>query len=181
VTDQEIILELANGDTSQLPEIISRYGGYVAAVVRNVVGSALTEEDRDEVIADVFVSLWKNASRIDTDADLKPWLAVVSRNAAINKARGPRSVNTLYDTYLVDADVDVERSAVTSESSTILRDSLAVLSIHDQAIFQRYYFWQQSISTIARDMDINESTIKSRLYRGREKLKIELSRKGYAL
>ena len=41
----------------------------------------------------------------------------------------------------------------------------------DREIFLRYYYYDQKISEIADEMDMNAETVKSRLRRGREKLK----------
>ena len=44
----------------------------------------------------------------------------------------------------------------------------------DRDIFLRHYFWYQTVSQIARETGMNESTVKSRLKRGREKLRKKL-------
>ena len=44
----------------------------------------------------------------------------------------------------------------------------------DREIFLRFYFYCQKISQIAAAMELKENTVKSRLSRGREKLKASL-------
>ena len=46
----------------------------------------------------------------------------------------------------------------------------------DRDIFLRFYYYYQSIEDIALEMDINLSTVKSKLRRGRGKLKQTLTR-----
>jgi RNA polymerase sigma-70 factor (ECF subfamily) len=41
----------------------------------------------------------------------------------------------------------------------------------DQEIFLRHYYYCQSVAVIAEKMKMNPSTIKTRLKRGREKLR----------
>lgn len=41
----------------------------------------------------------------------------------------------------------------------------------DREIFLRHYYYCQSLKTISQEMDINISTIKTKLHRGRKKLK----------
>jgi RNA polymerase sigma-70 factor (ECF subfamily) len=177
MTDKELAERLSTGDVSGLHGFFHRYGGYVAAVIHNAVGSGITPEDRDEVVADVFISLWKNASKIKVDTTLKPWLAVVARNAAINKARGYRPANVFDDDLIADTDPSPEASFEFTESSSILRDTLRSLTCDDQEIFHRFYFWHQTTLTISQDLGMAESTVRSRLSRGREKLRAELARK----
>jgi DNA-directed RNA polymerase specialized sigma24 family protein len=46
-------------------------------------------------------------------------------------------------------------------------------------LIQSYYFVDQSIAQIAKDNDINEQTVKSRLHRSRKKIKATLIKGGY--
>jgi len=181
VTDKKLVERLANGKSCALDELFDRYGGYVAAVVFSATGSAISKEDRDEVVADVFVSLWKHASSIDTNKALKPWLAVVSRNAAINKTRGCHIPTIPDETILVDVQASTETMILAAEASEVLREVIGSLEKADREIFHRFYFWCQTTATISQDLGMNESTVRSRLLRGREKLRTKLIQRGYAL
>jgi RNA polymerase sigma-70 factor (ECF subfamily) len=181
MTNRKLLEEIALGDTFALQQLIEHYGGFVAAVVRSGAGGAISGEDRDEIVSDVFVSLWKNAQKLDPDASLKPWLAVVARNATINRMRGSRFTSDIEETMLPDPSINIETSALQTEASAVVAEAMQTLSSQDRTIFDRYYFWHETIPSISRRLGINESTIKSRLSRGREKLKAELARKGYSL
>lgn len=50
----------------------------------------------------------------------------------------------------------------------------------DREIFMRYYYYEEKISKISKNMGINISTIKTKLARGRKRLKEVLElRRGY--
>jgi RNA polymerase sigma-70 factor (ECF subfamily) len=49
----------------------------------------------------------------------------------------------------------------------------------DREIFLRHYYYCQPVKTIAAELEMNESTVKTRLKRGREKLKTILREGGY--
>ena len=54
-----------------------------AALVRGIARRILPGQDRDieECTADVFVALWRNASRLETaDIPVRAWLIVTARN-----------------------------------------------------------------------------------------------------
>jgi RNA polymerase sigma-70 factor (ECF subfamily) len=81
---------LRRGDKQALERVIDEYSGYVAAVVRHTLDDArgqLRAQDCEELVSDVFVALWRAASRLRADSRLKPWLAVAARNRALNWAR----------------------------------------------------------------------------------------------
>lgn len=53
----------------------------------------------------------------------------------------------------------------------MVRQAVDSMEPIDREIFLRHYFWHQPISQIAGEMQKNQSAIKSRLSRGREKLR----------
>ena len=70
---------------------------------------------------------------------------------------------------------DIEQA----EEQQLVRKAIQSLPAQDREIFLRYYYYAQTIQEISCDMAINESTIKTRLRRGRAKLKEILTRKGF--
>ena len=63
--EARLLRRLQNGESAALGEIMELYTPYVAAIVRNIIDPPLQEEDVEEVVADVFLSLWKNAADIE--------------------------------------------------------------------------------------------------------------------
>jgi RNA polymerase sigma-70 factor (ECF subfamily) len=45
------------------------------------------------------------------------------------------------------------------------------MELPDREIFLRHYYYYQGVSRIAEEMDMNVSTVKTHLARGRQKLK----------
>ena len=60
-----LLRRLQNGESAALGEIMEFYTPYVAAIVRNIIDPPLPEEDVEEVVADVFLSLWRNAADVE--------------------------------------------------------------------------------------------------------------------
>ena len=56
-----------------------------------------------------------------------------------------------------------------------MREAVLSMTQPDQEIFLRHYYYCQSVSVIAEKMNMNPSTIKTRLRRGREKLRQHLT------
>ena len=52
-----------------------------------------------------------------------------------------------------------------------MRQALDHLQPQDKEIFLRYYYYAQTVAEISMDMSLNASTIKTKLRRGRNKLK----------
>ena len=83
----------------------------------------------------------------------------------------------MYD-GLLPADLQQEPSRFWERQEEARQVRQAVLSMDppDQDIFLRHYFWRQSVDRIAGELNMNPSTVKSRLKRGREKLRNKLKK-----
>ena len=70
---------------------------------------------------------------------------------------------------------DLERA----EERRLVRQAVDALPDLDREIFLRHYYYAQTVQEIAQRMRLNESTIKTKLRRGRMKLKEILTREGF--
>ncbi len=169
--DLALLERLKRQDQRGLEEAIHKYAGYVSAVVRKTLGPNGSKEDAEELISDVFVALWQNAGSLRGNSSLKPWLAVVARNAALTRLRRPRLEEDLEDDQLPAEEDGPEDLAEREEHCRLVRQAVDRMEPIDREIFLRHYFWYQKVAWIAGEMKISESMVKTRLKRGREKLK----------
>ena len=87
--DSKLIRSIKLGRRGALDRAIGQYSGYAAAVARGVLGPQASREDLEEIVADVFVALWRSAARLDETRPLKSYLAAIARNAAVDPAAPP--------------------------------------------------------------------------------------------
>ena len=67
MTDEEELLQrLRNREKNSIDEAIQIYTPYLSTVLYYMAGNSLPKEDIEEIVADVFIVLWKNAGRIDS-------------------------------------------------------------------------------------------------------------------
>ena len=167
--DYEILTRLRDRDQAALETAIRRYSGYVAAVVKKTLGDDCARQDIEELTAGAFVALWANAGKLRDDSDLKYWLAIVVRNASLRRRQKSVSTVPLEENLVFDRTPATQ--AEKRERIRQVREAVDGLEPVDREIFLRHYFWHQPVQQIAREMDKNSSAIKSRLARGREKLR----------
>ncbi len=177
MTEEQALRQIRRGSQEALLWFIDRYGAYVSAIIRGIIGQTLAESDVEEIASDVFFALWNNAEKVCSDA-ARPWLSAVARNAARDRLRRAVPEQPLpEDAVIVD---DRTPETVLTEKEQTARVQLALLSLEpaDREVFLRFYYYCQRIGDISREMGLNESTVKSKLRRGREKLKVFLLREG---
>ncbi len=181
--DLKLIQGLKAQEERALNTCINRYHSYVSYIVTNIIGKAFPREDIEEVMMDVFLAIWNHADSIDTkiSSSLKPYIGTVARNKAKNKLRALSKYNStvlLEDEIAIDTK-DFTKDILNNELRGILLETLNKLSKDERICFINYYYYQKTIRLISEETGINESTIKSKLSRGRGKLKELLERKGF--
>lgn len=173
MADEKRILEgIQNRNCGFMEEAIEIYTPYLGTVLYNMLGNTLPREDIEEVVSDVFVALWRNADRIDlSKGTLRGYLAVTARNLALKKINKKRENVPIEELELADKSATAEEN-VCSKS---LWESVMALGEPDNEIFIRYYHYGEKLRDISRVTGLNLSTVKTKLSRGKEKLKKMIS------
>ena len=78
-----------------LDQAVRRFTPYVGTVICRTLSGRAAREDVEELTADVFLALWKHAPDLDPAQGLRPWLAAVARNQAVDFLRRLRSAAPL--------------------------------------------------------------------------------------
>lgn len=173
-----MLSRLKKGDSRALNMIMVQYGPYVQTIAANITIPPLQPEDVEEVASDVFLALWNNSDAVET-GKLKAWLAAVTRNTAKNKLRSHHLAMPLEDDFFIIAVPGVEVELLEQELQRVTREAVTALPEPEHSIFVRHYFLYQKTAEIAEAMNMNASTVRSKLMRGREKLKEYLTERGY--
>ena len=160
MNEQKLIHKLKQGDRLALDRAMDTYTPYLAAVVWRALGPAASAEDVEEIVSDAFLALWSHRDSLRPDG-LKSWLAVVARNRAIDRLRAaPPTPLPLF--------------------SDALRRAVEALPPPDGQLVLRYYYEEEKLKDIARDLDLSVPAAKSRLLRARRRLKEVLVKGGLA-
>lgn len=178
VTEEERwIAALKKGDESALEQIIRRYTPYAGAVVWGIVSGTLSRDDAEEILSDVFYTLWKNAEKI-RPGKLKGYLAAIARSRAVDALRRSGETLELEEDVLVLSGADPEAALTEAEERRLLRQTLAAMPEPERTIFIRHYYLYQKTPQIAEALHMNVNTVQTKLKRGREKLRLALTEGG---
>ena len=101
--EEKLLMRLKNRKRNAIDEAIEVYTPYLSTVLYNMLGNRLPKEDIEEILSDVFVTLWKNADTIDLEkGTLRAYLAAVARNFALKKLNKQRDYTSLDEIELPD-------------------------------------------------------------------------------
>ena len=173
MTDEEELLQrLRNREKNSIDEAIRIYTPYLSTVLYHMAGNSLPKEDIEEIVTDVFVVLWKNAERIDLQkGTLRSYLAAVARNFALKRINRKMDHTSLEDIELSDGKNFMEENF----HNNYVWETVMSLGEPDSEIFVRRYKFDEKIKDISKAMGLNISTVKTRLSRGKRKLRKMLS------
>ncbi len=173
--EEKIIELLKKDDFEALRELIISYTPFVSSILARILKNK--DRDIDELTADVFLAVWDNRRKLEA-GKLKSYLGVISRNKAFSLLRKEREELPLEEDILIYDNENIELRVEQKELSKLLKEALQSLPTAHRELFVRHYYYGQTVSEAAEEMDINESTAKSWLKRGRERLKEALAEKG---
>ncbi len=80
LSDEKLVAEYLAGDEKALRILIGRYLKPVYNFVYRYVASA---GDAEDIVQDVFASVWKNIKKFDQNKSFKTWIFSIAKNASL--------------------------------------------------------------------------------------------------
>jgi RNA polymerase sigma-70 factor (ECF subfamily) len=179
--EKRALKALKQGDSEAFEWIIDHYTGYINTIIYNIIGHVMAVSDIEEVASDVFLALWKNSDKV-VEKKLKAYLGSIARNKAKDKLRELNMsvhIEHIEDDIIFVSDTSPENVFIEKERQHVVKTAILSMKHPDREIFLRHYYYYQSVLEISKEMEINISTVKTKLVRGREILKNFLSEGGY--
>ena len=176
MTEETILRKMRRREPEGLEILMDKYIPYVSAVCWNILRNSMQPEDAEEVVSDVFLAAWEQAADI-RPGYTKQWLGDVARNKAKNRLRLLGQELPLEEDVLeLPAEQTPEGQLDLREERKLIHRAVDQLDGEDREIFLRHYWYAQTLPEISECMHLNVSTVKTRLRRGRLRLKELLTR-----
>ena len=161
--DLAAVIAMKSGDQRAVAELYDRYSSVVYAVALRVLGDTGAAED---VLQEVFLQLWRNPGAFDSArGSLGAWLAVISRNRAIDALRRRRPETDIED-VVVSVAPDFAGEADRTRAREKVRGVLATMSAPQRTALEMAYFEGLTHSEIAGKTGEPLGTIKTRIRAG---------------
>lgn len=126
------------------------------------------EEDVADAIQDTILAAYEHIGTLKREEYFKTWLVRILINRCTKTYRANKHKSALENNTYETADGDMGRS------EAAFRELLSILPEDSRTIFQLYYGEQFTTREIARILGMRENTVKSRLHRGKEQLRVGL-------
>lgn len=162
-----------------MEKIMEDYTNYIYTIIRNV-SISLSKEDMEEVVLDVFLTVWKNQDKLDRNKNMSAYISGITKNLIKYKYRQNKIMANIedYEEHLIDF-TNIELVLMQNEKEKIISNELDRQKQEDKEIFIEYYYAGKSIKEISNIFHMSESKVKSKLFRVRKKLYKVLKKRGY--
>lgn len=163
-----------------IEQIINDYSGYVYTIIKNISNQEFKQEDIEEMISDTFFVLWKNAYKINENDQISSYLSGVVNNI-IKKKKREIKANLNIEDYenILQEQNQVDNIYENQNKIKIMEKALENMVKEDSDIFELFYYSGKKVKEIAKQLNITEFKVKTRLYRIRKKIKQSLEKEGY--
>lgn len=153
-----------------MPRVFDEYYHYVSKIIKNK--HTIKMEDEEEMIADVFLILWKNKDRLDRKAVFSPYIAGITKRLIYRKYRElSRTIEfSQYENEMISR-FNVDSIVEQKEMNDCITKNLKALGDTEYEIFKKFYYEGKKVKQIAQEMNLSSSNVKTKLHRTRKKIK----------
>jgi RNA polymerase sigma-70 factor (ECF subfamily) len=161
--DNSLVSAIRSGDENAMATLYDRYSPIVYSVALRVLGDTGAAED---VLQEVFMQLWRNPGGFDSSrGNLAAWLAVISRNRAIDAIRKRRPDTDIAD-VIVSVEPDLAGDAERARAMEKVRGALGAMPPAQRSALEMAYFEGLTHTEIAAKTGEPLGTIKTRIRAG---------------
>lgn len=176
-SDIEIIDAVLGGNQAAYADLVKRHQRYVFTLAMRFTKS---REDAEEVAQDTFVKAYRSLSSYQRSAKFSTWLYTIVYHTSMTHLRKKKVNTTSIDddanfVQLESYQSDADQYAVEKKSrSFYVNKAIKNLLPDDATIITLFYQGEQSLEEIAKAMGMEANTVKVKLHRARQRLKIQL-------
>jgi RNA polymerase sigma factor (sigma-70 family) len=159
---------VSSQDTAAFGELIRRHQSQVRNFLRKLSGDA---SSADDLAQDCFLHAWNKLQTFTGRGSFIGWLLKVAYTTFLQSKRKSKRYAEILDEAGYAEDVQSKSYTVQSDEITDLDKFLAVLSEEERAVMVMSYACGLSHREIGAATDLPVGTVKSIIFRGKEKIR----------
>jgi len=171
LTDAELI-KRAHRDHSAFETLMRRHGPRVSALARSMVG----ESSAEDVLQEVFISVYKSLHNFRGDSEFSTWLHRIALNACYAKLK--KTPTDPLEHLDLPSSQNVHKNAERAQVRQLIEQGLRTLPLEQREAFALREFSGLEYDAIADLLRCQLGTVKSRISRARNSLREYLSARG---
>ena len=183
ISDIELMAKVADQDSNALEELYDRYSSVLYTLIRKIV---VDKSIAQEVLEELFITVWQKKEKISfTGNNVYTWLITFARNKAVDRKRREESVEN-YPEYTDDYEdqfvlPQLSKFIEPLDLSTAIsakdnfEEALSKLTDAQKFVLYLAYYEGKTQGEIATQLNIPDSTVKSKIQLSLSKLQQNLT------
>lgn len=184
--DEKIVGLYLLRDESALRETASKYGGKLRTLSFCIVEDRQTAEECEN---DTYLAAWNSIPPHEPKSYLYAFLARITRHLSLNRCRERERLKRKAFVCELSSELeqcipapnDVECRIDDMALAQAVNGFLGTLSERKRNVFLRRYWYMDSIADIAERYALSQGSVKTMLFRSRNRLRNYLEKEGYTL
>lgn len=160
--------------------LLEKYQTYAFSIA---IGIVRNEENAEEVVQDSFIRVFRNIAKFKKKGKFSTWLYRIVYNTSLTSLRGKRDIDLRslnevesHEFNIPDSYANGFDNLVRNDKISFVNKAIENLSESENLVITLYYLNECSIVEMGQITGWNTSTIKTRLYRARQNLYLEISK-----
>ena len=172
--DLELARRLGTNLPGALEDLIEQHGSHLHRLIQRLnVGPS----SADDLMQETLLKAWESISSYRGEAPLRHWLTKIAVRVCRNHQRGYRRwIAHLKSFWNQRLEQPCDVTYFSPANQDAIHEAINKLPYADRELLVLYYFEEQSLSHVAAQLGVRESTLHVRLHRSRERLKILLQK-----
>ena len=159
-TEKELARRLVTGDIGAFNEIYQKYFHPVYCNALKITRETPVAED---VLQEVFITLWEKRATIDPESSLAGWLFVICYHKSVNILRKKLRESLVYEKLQQPEEYSMEEEIKYGTQRKILENALSSLSPQRRRVFELCKLEGKTYEETAMELRISKYTVKEYL------------------
>ncbi len=170
--ETSLAARFAAGESGAFEELVALYQPKVARLAQRLIG---WDGDVEDIVQDVFLAAYTNASRFRGDAKLWTWLSTITVNTCRTRVRRRALFRRVKQWFKTDDTAPAaDTNSLADERASAVRAAIAELPVHEREAVVLFYLDGRTRDELSQILGLSQNTVSVRLHRAREKLAVTL-------
>lgn len=170
LTETEIIEHAKAGNQQAFRILVEKYQAFVYAITYRFIRD---EYDREDVVQESFIRLWKNLKNYNSQLQMKPWLGKITANICLDYLKSARNINESANTGVAEnipanESFNIEKEIYAKELQELILKIADRLPLKQKATFILRDLEMMEVKEVCEILEESAENIKSNLYYARK-------------
>ncbi|WP_459187628.1 RNA polymerase sigma-70 factor [Parabacteroides sp. APC149_11_2_Y6] len=174
IADRDFMKSIRRGDVSSFSLLFNQYYSGLVVYANQFLSSI---ENSEDIVDDVFASLWEKRETLDPELYLKGYLFTSVRNRCLNHIEHLRVHSEYQKKILKKGDTGCSLTweyFVESELNEMIEKALEKLPPQQKKVFMMSRFENKTAAQIAEELEISPRTVEKHIEKALQSLRADL-------